>query len=181
MWWYETGLELRWDSFSRTISNYRRWCSSVSSRTSEQSQLLFLFESFAVWDFPRGLKAIGGELSAKTRLLQFQTNQINISLIMCSTNRAFSDIPIAKPVAGVRVGLVDGQFIVNPTVQEMSYSVLDMIIAGTSEAVLMIEVWCLQLISSLRSKLKWIEMAFVSSGQVILNGVSKRQNNLSTA
>ncbi|CAM6094618.1 unnamed protein product [Calypogeia fissa] len=55
---------------------------------------------------------------------------------------ALSDIPIAKPVAGVRVGLVDGHFIVNPTVQEMTYSVLDMVIAGTSEAVLMIEGYC---------------------------------------
>jgi polyribonucleotide nucleotidyltransferase len=60
--------------------------------------------------------------------------------------RALSDIPIAKPVAGVRVGLVDGEFIVNPTVQEMTYSVLDMVVAGTSEAVLMIEVRLLKLV-----------------------------------
>lgn len=67
--------------------------------------------------------------------------------------RALSDIPITKPVAGVRVGLVDGQFIVNPTVQEMSNSSLDMVIAGTSEAVLMIEVRCLELILTVLSKL----------------------------
>ncbi|BFI33697.1 polyribonucleotide nucleotidyltransferase [Marchantia polymorpha subsp. ruderalis] len=55
---------------------------------------------------------------------------------------ALSDIPIAKPVAGVRVGLIDGQFVINPTVQEMSLSKLDMIVAGTDSAVLMIEGYC---------------------------------------
>ncbi|KAL2631818.1 hypothetical protein R1flu_016504 [Riccia fluitans] len=55
---------------------------------------------------------------------------------------ALSDIPISKTVAGVRVGLVDGQFIVNPTVQEMALSELDMVVAGTDSAVLMIEGYC---------------------------------------
>lgn len=43
------------------------------------------------------------------------------------------------PVAGVRVGLLDGKLVVNPTIQEMEKSKLDMVIAGTSDAVLMIE------------------------------------------
>ncbi|KAL3689743.1 hypothetical protein R1sor_016052 [Riccia sorocarpa] len=55
---------------------------------------------------------------------------------------ALSDIPVAKAVAGVRVGLVDGQFIVNPTIQEMALSKLDMVVAGTDTAVLMIEGYC---------------------------------------
>jgi polyribonucleotide nucleotidyltransferase len=49
-------------------------------------------------------------------------------------------IPMSKPMAGVRVGLVDGQMLVNPTVEEMGRSTLDMIVAGTADAVLMIEV-----------------------------------------
>lgn len=53
--------------------------------------------------------------------------------------RALSDIPMSKPVAGVRVGLLDGKLVVNPTIQEMERSKLDMVIAGTSDAVLMIE------------------------------------------
>lgn len=53
--------------------------------------------------------------------------------------RALSDIPMSKPVAGVRVGLLDGKLVVNPTIQEMEKSKLDMVIAGTSDAVLMIE------------------------------------------
>lgn len=53
--------------------------------------------------------------------------------------RAISDIPMSKPVAGVRVGFLNGQFIVNPTIVEMESSTLDLVVAGTADAVLMIE------------------------------------------
>ncbi|KAG0595170.1 hypothetical protein M758_UG145500 [Ceratodon purpureus] len=55
---------------------------------------------------------------------------------------AVSDIPMSKPVAGVRVGLLNGQFVVNPTVVEMERSTLDLVVAGTADAVLMIEGYC---------------------------------------
>ncbi|KAJ7530318.1 hypothetical protein O6H91_15G089000 [Diphasiastrum complanatum] len=55
---------------------------------------------------------------------------------------AISDIPLTKAVAGVRVGLVEGQYIVNPTIDEISVSKLDMIVAGTTDAILMIEGYC---------------------------------------
>lgn len=55
---------------------------------------------------------------------------------------AVSDIPMSKPVAGVRVGLLNGQFVVNPTVVEMESSTLDLVVAGTADAVLMIEGYC---------------------------------------
>ncbi|HOU43537.1 MAG TPA: polyribonucleotide nucleotidyltransferase [Anaerolineaceae bacterium] len=50
-----------------------------------------------------------------------------------------SDIPWAGPVGAVRVARVDGQFIVNPTFQQMEVSDLDLRIAGTSDAILMVE------------------------------------------
>ena len=50
-----------------------------------------------------------------------------------------SDIPWNGPVAAVRVGRVDGQFIANPTFPEMDKSDLDLRIAGTREAILMVE------------------------------------------
>ena len=50
-----------------------------------------------------------------------------------------SDIPWAGPVGAVRVARVDGQFIVNPTFQQMELSDLDLRIAGTSDAILMVE------------------------------------------
>lgn len=55
---------------------------------------------------------------------------------------ALSDVPMKNVVAGVRVGQVDGKFVVNPTVGQMESSTLDLVIAGTREAVLMIEGFC---------------------------------------
>lgn len=72
--------------------------------------------------------------------LLFRTLHIGLLLILLVCNRALSDIPMSKPIAGVRVGLVDDEFLVNPTNEEMERSSLDMIIAGTANAVLMIEV-----------------------------------------
>ncbi|HET9343341.1 MAG TPA: polyribonucleotide nucleotidyltransferase [Candidatus Eremiobacteraceae bacterium] len=55
---------------------------------------------------------------------------------------ALSDIPFEYPVAGVRVGLIDGRYVINPTRTELESSTLDMIIAGTSDAVMMVEGGC---------------------------------------
>ncbi|HOD45137.1 MAG TPA: polyribonucleotide nucleotidyltransferase, partial [Anaerolineaceae bacterium] len=56
-----------------------------------------------------------------------------------------SDIPWAGPVGAVRVARVDGQFIVNPTFQQMEVSDLDLRIAGTSDAILMVECGALEI------------------------------------
>ncbi|GAB2272748.1 Purine nucleoside phosphorylase [Dionaea muscipula] len=55
---------------------------------------------------------------------------------------ALSEVPNTKPIAGVRVGLVNGKFIVNPTTKEMEESELDLVLAGTESAILMIEGYC---------------------------------------
>ncbi|XP_017701138.2 probable polyribonucleotide nucleotidyltransferase 1, chloroplastic [Phoenix dactylifera] len=55
---------------------------------------------------------------------------------------ALSEVPNTKIVAGVRIGLVGDQFIVNPTTKEMEESELDLILAGTDNAILMIEGYC---------------------------------------
>lgn len=62
-----------------------------------------------------------------------------LAITAASAALAISDIPLLKPVAGVRVGLVKGEFVVNPTIQEMQESRLDLMLAGTEDAVLMIE------------------------------------------
>ncbi len=53
-----------------------------------------------------------------------------------------SDIPLIKPIAAVHMGLLGDTFIVNPTVEEKKKSRLDLMIAGTEEAILMIEGYC---------------------------------------
>ncbi|HBZ38370.1 MAG TPA: polyribonucleotide nucleotidyltransferase [Balneola sp.] len=50
-----------------------------------------------------------------------------------------SDIPFDGPMAEVRVGRVDGEFIINPTVNELKDSDIDMIVGGTEDSILMIE------------------------------------------
>ncbi|MBL0687603.1 MAG: polyribonucleotide nucleotidyltransferase [Sulfurospirillum sp.] len=50
-----------------------------------------------------------------------------------------SDIPINKNVAGVRIGFIDGEYIVNPSNSELKQSSLDLFVAGTKEDLLMIE------------------------------------------
>src|SRR3990172_3469333 len=50
-----------------------------------------------------------------------------------------SDIPWAGPVGAVRVGRVNGEFVINPTFAEMDASDLDLRIAGTKDAILMVE------------------------------------------
>lgn len=65
-------------------------------------------------------------------------------LAICAASAALviSDIPLIKPIAAVRVGLVNNQFVVNPTVEEQKQSKLDLMLAGTEDAVLMIEGFC---------------------------------------
>jgi len=50
-----------------------------------------------------------------------------------------SDVPFAGPIAEVRVGRVDGEFVVNPTISQMEDSDIDMIIGGTADSVSMME------------------------------------------
>lgn len=65
-------------------------------------------------------------------------------LAICANSAALvlSDIPFIKPIAGVRVGLIEDRWVINPTVQEQEESVLDLMLAGTEDAILMIEGYC---------------------------------------
>ncbi len=65
-------------------------------------------------------------------------------LAICAASAALSlsDIPLIKPVAGVRVARLEDKFIVNPTVEQQAASTLDLVLAGTEDALLMIEGYC---------------------------------------
>lgn len=63
-----------------------------------------------------------------------------LAIVASSAALYFSDVPLIKPVAAVQVGMTpDGSFVVNPTHEQMETSRLHLIIAGTADAVLMIE------------------------------------------
>ena len=50
-----------------------------------------------------------------------------------------SDIPFTTPIAGIRIGLTDGKYIINPTYDQRRESELNLIVAGTEEAIVMVE------------------------------------------
>ena len=62
-----------------------------------------------------------------------------ISMIAASAALSISDIPFNGPIAGVRVGFIDNKPVINPTVSEMNDSALDLLVAGTTDAILMVE------------------------------------------
>ena len=65
---------------------------------------------------------------------------------------AVSPLPFMGPVATVRVGRVDGEFVINPTRSQTEYSDLDLVVAGTTKAVNMIEVGCRELSEQVRAE-----------------------------
>lgn len=62
-----------------------------------------------------------------------------ISVVGASAALYVSDIPFHKPIAAVRVGLCDGRLIVNPTYTELKSSLLNLVVAGTEDALAMVE------------------------------------------
>src|ERR671915_377754 len=62
-----------------------------------------------------------------------------LALTGASAALALSDVPLQKTIAGVRVGLVDGQYLINPTFEDRKDSALDLVVAGTREGLVMVE------------------------------------------
>ena len=88
--------------------------------------------------FPKGfrndIQVIATVLSVE------QDNPPDIAaMIGASCALSVSDIPFNGPIAGVRVGRVDGKFIINPTVEQREKSDLNLTIAGSYDAVMMVE------------------------------------------
>ena len=71
------------------------------------------------------------------------TDQINtpdiIAINAASAAVTISDIPFNGPIAGVRVALVDGEYVINPTFKQIEESDLDIVVAGTREGITMVE------------------------------------------
>jgi polyribonucleotide nucleotidyltransferase len=62
-----------------------------------------------------------------------------IAVTAASAALFISKIPFEKPIAAVRVGLIDGKLVVNPTVAEQKTSLMNLIVAGSDEAIVMVE------------------------------------------
>ena len=62
-----------------------------------------------------------------------------LSMVAASAAVAISDIPFNGPIAAVRVGRVDGKFIANPTLEQISQSDVEIVVSGSKDAVMMVE------------------------------------------
>ncbi len=68
-----------------------------------------------------------------------ETDPDMLAMVAASAALTISGIPFMGPVGAARVGHINGQLKVNPTIEEMKESILDLVVAGTADAVLMVE------------------------------------------
>ena len=61
------------------------------------------------------------------------------AMIGASATLCVSDIPFYQPIGGIRVGRINGEFVVNPTAAELEESELNIIMAASKDAILMVE------------------------------------------
>jgi polyribonucleotide nucleotidyltransferase len=88
--------------------------------------------------FPKGMR--NDVQITVTTLSADQENEPDIlSIVGASAALTISDIPFGGPVSGTRMGYVDGEFIVNPTFAQLKDSALEITVAGTKDAVVMVE------------------------------------------
>ena len=87
---------------------------------------------------PRGFSYETQVIASVLSVDQSMTSEV-VGLTAASAALAISDIPFGGPLAGVKIGRVNGQFVVNPNMQELQNSELDLVVAGTEDAILMVE------------------------------------------
>ena len=88
--------------------------------------------------FPEGFR---NDVQVTTTVLSVEPdNEPGLAgMIGASAALHISEIPFAGPIGGVKVGRIDGQFIINPTVAQMEKSDLQLTVAGTKDAIMMVE------------------------------------------
>ena len=88
--------------------------------------------------FPKGMR--NDVQITVTTLSADQENEPDIlSIIGASAALTISDVPFGGPVSGTRIGYIDGEFVVNPTFAQLKDSSLEITVAGTKDAVVMVE------------------------------------------
>ena len=91
----------------------------------------------------RPLFPTGWRYETQVIALVLSAGQENDTVVLAITGAsaalALSEIPFEKPIAGVRIGLVDGQYIVNPTFKQRKESKLDLVVAGSKDGLVMVE------------------------------------------
>lgn len=94
--------------------------------------------------FPKGFR---DEVQVMSNVMSCdgENNPDILSINGASAALRISGMPFKGPIAAVRIGLIDGELVVMPTVQQMEESTLDLIVAGSEKSILMIEGFAQQL------------------------------------
>jgi polyribonucleotide nucleotidyltransferase len=88
--------------------------------------------------FPEGYKD-----DVQVVITVLSTDQENnpdvLGTIAASAALTISEIPFLGPIAAIRVGRIDGEFVINPTISQLAESELDLVVSGTRDAIMMVE------------------------------------------
>jgi polyribonucleotide nucleotidyltransferase len=88
--------------------------------------------------FPKGYRSEIQVISTVMSADQ-ENNPDILSIIAASAALALSPIPFEGPIGAVRLGYADGEILINPTSSDLERSLLDMVVAGTDDAIMMVE------------------------------------------
>ncbi len=88
--------------------------------------------------FPEGFR-VETQVIATTISYDLENDSDIVALVASSAALTLSGIPFMGPVGAARVGLIGGEYVLNPTTEQMKESELDLVVAGTQDAVLMVE------------------------------------------
>jgi polyribonucleotide nucleotidyltransferase len=94
--------------------------------------------------FPKGFVC---DTQIIANVLSFGEENVSdiMGLIGASAALVISDIPFENPVSAVRIGRIGDQFVVNPDLKEMEETTLELTVAGTEDAIMMVESWASEL------------------------------------
>jgi polyribonucleotide nucleotidyltransferase len=120
--------------------------------------------------FPKGYQN-----EVQVIITTFSIDMVNdpgpLAIVGASAALAISEIPFAGPVGAVQVGMIDGQLVANPFMADLERSRLDLVVAGTADAVLMVEAGAFELTED--------EMlAAVKQGHAVCQQLCALQNEL---
>ena len=88
--------------------------------------------------FPEGFR-VETQVIATTLSYDLENDSDIVAMIAASAALTLSGIPFMGPVGASRVGVINGEYVLNPTKEQMKESTLDLVVAGTNDAVLMVE------------------------------------------
>ncbi|WP_426010479.1 polyribonucleotide nucleotidyltransferase [Caulobacter sp. DWR2-3-1b2] len=119
---------------------------------------------------PLFVKGFKNEVQVVCTVLQhdLENDPDIVAMVAASAALVISGAPFMGPIGGARVGYVNGEYILNPTLEELKESKMDLVVAGTADAVMMVE----SEIQELSEEIVLGGVSFAHKGmQAVINGI----------